>query len=420
MEFYVSMFHPSELWALFRFKFLAGNFLVSSPLSQEERGSEDMMRCYEYLNRTSRSFAAVIRCIRDDTLRQAVAVFYLVLRALDTVEDDMNIPRDEKVTMLRSFSSYLDLQTWSYDKSSDKDGIVLADFPSISCAFRHLPDTCQSVIRDTADRMGAGFADCLDKRIVSVADWDEYCLYAAGVVGVGLTRLFTSGTSGTEVTELSIGMGRFLQKTNITRDYFEDVRDKRFFWPEEVWRKYGDTADTFLVAENVARGVACLNHLITLTLCEVPKVLEYLTQLGELTNDSSVFNFCAIPQVMAIATLLLCYDNKNVFKGSVKIRKGETVSLMQEATSLKGVKRIFARYAQLIKDKIRLADPNASETARACDVIITQCGAQAGEYVIRRYALNSSLVLFLAMMGFRYGLHSRAIHGIQGVMKLYS
>ena len=416
MEFYVSMFHPSELWALFRFKFLAGDVLVSSPLTQEERGSEDMVRCYEYLARTSRSFAAVIRCIRDDTLRPAVAVFYLVLRALDTVEDDMSIPKDEKVTMLRSFSSYLDLEAWSYDKSTDKDKIVLEDFPSISRAFRQLPDSCQIVIRETAGQMGDGLASYLDKRIVSVADWDEYCLYAAGLVGVGLTRLFTSGgdgTSGTEVMERSIGMGRFLQKTNITRDYFEDARDGRLFWPEEVWRQYGDTSDTFLAEENVARGVACLNHLITLTLHDVPKVLEFLTHLSELTNDRSVFNFCAIPQVMAIATLLLCYDNKNVFRRSVKIRKGETVSLMLEATSLEGVRNIFSRYAQLIKDRIRLADPNASETARVCDVIITQCGAQTGDYVIRKYAVNSSLVLLLALLGYKYGLYAR-------VMKLYS
>ncbi len=36
-------------------------------------------------------------------LRDAVCVFYLVLRALDTVEDDMSILPKVKVPMLRSF-----------------------------------------------------------------------------------------------------------------------------------------------------------------------------------------------------------------------------------------------------------------------------------------------------------------------------
>ena len=33
--------------------------------------------------------------------RPAICIFYLVLRALDTVEDDMTIPTGEKVKMLR-------------------------------------------------------------------------------------------------------------------------------------------------------------------------------------------------------------------------------------------------------------------------------------------------------------------------------
>jgi len=39
-------------------------------------------------------------------------------------------------------------------------------------------------------------------------------------------------------------MGLFLQKTNIIRDYREDLDDKRRFWPKEVWSKYAtDLAD---------------------------------------------------------------------------------------------------------------------------------------------------------------------------------
>lgn len=49
-----------------------------------------MVRCYELLDATSRSFAAVIQAL-DPELRPAICVFYLVLRGLDTVEDDMTI-----------------------------------------------------------------------------------------------------------------------------------------------------------------------------------------------------------------------------------------------------------------------------------------------------------------------------------------
>jgi len=35
-------------------------------------------------------------------------------------------------------------------------------------------------------------------------------------------------------TKLSNSMGLFLQKTNIIRDYLEDVRQGRHFWPRQV------------------------------------------------------------------------------------------------------------------------------------------------------------------------------------------
>ena len=33
-------------------------------------------------------------------------------------------------------------------------------------------------------------------------------------------------------------MGAFLQVTNITRDYIEDVVDGRTFWPRDIWSKH--------------------------------------------------------------------------------------------------------------------------------------------------------------------------------------
>ena len=48
---------------------------------------------------------------------------------------------------------------------------------------------------------------------------------------------------------------------------------------------------------------------------------------------------------MAVATLERCYNNYNVFTGVVKIRKGEAVRLMMEATTLNKVKAIMTHFA---------------------------------------------------------------------------
>lgn len=58
-------------------------------------------------------------------------------------------------------------------------------------------------------------------------------------MGIGLSRLFSaSGLESEEVGRdhnLANSMGLFLQKTNIIRDYLEDVQDGRHFWPKEVY-----------------------------------------------------------------------------------------------------------------------------------------------------------------------------------------
>jgi farnesyl-diphosphate farnesyltransferase len=50
----------------------------------------------------ARSFAIVIQQL-PNPLRDAICVFYLVLRALDTVEDDMAIDNDIKIPALLAF-----------------------------------------------------------------------------------------------------------------------------------------------------------------------------------------------------------------------------------------------------------------------------------------------------------------------------
>jgi hypothetical protein len=61
--------------------------------------------------------------------------------------------------------------------------------------------------------------------------------------------------------------------------------------------------------------VCCLNHLVSNAMTHATESLEYMARL----RDPQVFRFCAIPQVMAIATLSACYDNPKVFQAVVKI-----------------------------------------------------------------------------------------------------
>lgn len=63
--------------------------------------------------------------------RPAVCIFYLILRALDTVEDDMSIPEDKKVPMLKEFYTRLQEPQWKFMDSKEKDKAVLEEFPVV-------------------------------------------------------------------------------------------------------------------------------------------------------------------------------------------------------------------------------------------------------------------------------------------------
>ena len=80
---------------------LLGMYIASRKAKKLPK-DESLKFCYDMLNKVSRSFAVVIQQL-PERLRDAICIFYLVLRALDTVEDDMALDDDVKVPLLRSF-----------------------------------------------------------------------------------------------------------------------------------------------------------------------------------------------------------------------------------------------------------------------------------------------------------------------------
>ncbi|XP_028997357.1 squalene synthase isoform X1 [Betta splendens] len=376
---------------------------ASPSVSCQESMRETLRTCYVYLNQTSRSFAAVIQAL-DGELRHAVCIFYLVLRALDTVEDDMSIPLDKKVPMLNDFHTYLYRDEWRFTESQEKDRRVLEDFPTISLEFRNLAHEYRDVISDICHRMGVGMAEFLEKRVGSMKDWDQYCHYVAGLVGIGLSRLFSaSQLEEPEVgqdTELANSMGLFLQKTNIIRDYLEDTQEGRVFWPQEAWSQFAARVEDFARPENLESALSCLNLLVTDALRHVPDVIAYLSRL----RNQSVFNFCAIPQVMAIATLSSCFNNPMVFQGVVKIRKGQAVTLMMDATNMRAVQTIIAQYSQEILHKVSLSDPSRDKTLSILAVIQEKSALSQSSLPSRTHLspMYLSAAMLLAALSWQY------------------
>jgi farnesyl-diphosphate farnesyltransferase len=387
-DFVKSILYPSELFSFFSFYYSTcikknengavyyhksygkkrqrSNFLKTLFLGRKyhrdegtatkEDAIDSKGKCYYFLNKTSRSFAAVVQAL-DAKLRDAVCLFYLVLRGLDTIEDDMTIPQDIKIPLLKEFHLRLLDDGWTFNGNADteKDRELLVSFDVVIQELKKLNPKYFSVIKDITKGMGEGMADFAagKAQVLTIKDWNLYCYYVAGLVGIGLVRLFSiSGLEDPSISKeerLAISMGLFLQKVNIIRDFHEDLVDGRAFWPKEICEKFGAKEFSFFtLKENKSKALECLNYLIVDALSLVPDVIEFMGLLKE----KSIFKFCAIPQVMAIATIDLCYNNPLIFERNVKIRKGLALKLIMNCSNHMNLVRIFEDFCKSITRKM--------------------------------------------------------------------
>uniref|UniRef100_A0A5B7A2A6 Squalene synthase n=1 Tax=Davidia involucrata TaxID=16924 RepID=A0A5B7A2A6_DAVIN len=383
--------HPDDFYPLLKVKMAARH--AEKQIPPEPHWSF----CYTMLHKVSRSFAFVIQQL-DTELRNAVCIFYLVLRALDTVEDDTSISTEVKVPILMAFHRHVYDQDWHFSCGTKEYKVLMDQFHQVSTAFLELGRSYQEAIEDITMRMGAGMAKFICKEVETTDDYDEYCHYVAGLVGLGLSKLFhASGLEDLASDSVSNSMGLFLQKTNIIRDYLEDINEipkSRMFWPRQIWSKYVNKLEDLKYEENSIKAVQCLNDMVTNALIHVEDCLKYMLAL----RDPAIFRFCAIPQIMAIGTLALCYNNIEVFRGVVKMRRGLTAKVMDRTKTMSDVYGGFFDFSCMLKSKVDKNDPNATKTLSRLEAIQKICRdsgtlGKRKSYIIRSEPRHNSVLI---------------------------
>ncbi|KAB5541491.1 hypothetical protein DKX38_014465 [Salix brachista] len=225
-------------------------------------------------------------------------------------------------------------------------------------------------------------------QLETIDDYDEYSHYASGLVGLGLSKLFNASDLASH--RLSSSLGLLLQKTNIIRDYLEDINEipkSRMFWPREIWSKYVNKLEDLKNEENSVKAVQCLNDMVTNSLIHVDDCLKYMSALRE----PAILRFSAIPQVMAIGTLALCYNNINVFKGVVKMRRGLTAQIIHRTKTMADVYGAFFDFSCMLKSKVDKNDPNAAKTLSSLEAIQKTCRESGALNKRKSYIIRNEL-----------------------------
>ncbi|KAL4892696.1 farnesyl-diphosphate farnesyltransferase [Aspergillus ambiguus] len=362
------LFHPIELRNILRWK------IWYNPIHQRniQNETETQKVCFKFLEQTGRSYSTVIQELHPEVLLP-VCVFYLILRGLDTIEDDTSIPRETKGPLLRGFKDIIETEErWSFNgnRAEEKDRELMVQFYNVITEYRNLKPGYRAIVKETTDKMGNGMADyCCKKltsRIETVTEYDLYCFYVAGLVGEGLTRLFAEAELSSRVLlegRLYESMGLFLQKTNIIRDVYEDYHDQRRFWPEEIWSKHVTEFGDLFKSEFRDAALNCSSEMVVNALGHIQDCLVYLSHLQE----QSIFNFCAIPLSMALATLSLCFCNPLLFEQRLKVTKGDACQLMIESTQdLRVLCGTFRRYVRRIRHMNHPKNPSFLQINIVC------------------------------------------------------
>ena len=156
-----------------------------------------------HLDAVSRSFALCIPQL-DQPLRDQVALSYLLLRVLDTVED---APFADRALQQRQFSAFrqflvemptraqVDAFRASFPTGlSDGERNLLADTEAFFEDAHELSPGARSVVLSAMDRMARGMAAYAQRpvplRLLDLEDVCRYCCIVAGLVGELLTALW--------------------------------------------------------------------------------------------------------------------------------------------------------------------------------------------------------------------------------------
>ena len=237
----------------------------------------------EVLKETSRTFYIPISQLPPGLI-EAVSSAYLLMRAIDEIEDHEAIDNATKARLLRSLS--LNLQS-AVETSSPQDFALGLEseahrLPEVSLRVGEwallAPDTIAPRIWDAtaamADRM-AYWAEC-NWTIHTEAELNQYTFSVAGAVGLLLSDLW-AWHDGTQTNRMhAIGFGRGLQAVNIARNYKDDLeRGVSFFpdnWQAKDIRHYArrnlKLADAY--TESLSKGPAR-------TFCQIPLALAHAT-----------------------------------------------------------------------------------------------------------------------------------------------
>jgi farnesyl-diphosphate farnesyltransferase len=302
----------------------------------------------------SRTFALNINVL-SGKLRQSVLFAYLYLRIADTLEDDVELPPDEKCRLLSLFSAIFedgaDVQArlagfetalpadWKTSEDPNRELCARAGwvvpllwelprkFVRPVCAV--VVEMCGGMFRSVKRQEAALAAGWLS--LNTVAELEEYCYFVAGIVGKMLTDVFAADCRlifekrRQMMKKLDVSFGLALQLVNIIKDAREDSERKVCFVPEELCVKHGfaHSRDMFAEGASETDRAAVMRELCVHAWKHLEDAIRYTIEIPRVYPRLRLF--CLWPLFMAAENLVVFGDCSKLFDAGkkAKITRGD-------------------------------------------------------------------------------------------------
>ena len=317
---------------------------------------EDLAFCHDILPGVSRTFALSIEAL-PSSLKDAVAISYLLCRIVDTIEDEANIEPSIRAALFGAFDRAMENDAVDFEPdgvelgNSEAEKRLMAEANRVFRAFRRLDDHQKDAIRPHVLEMSFGMreytsrADAAGELVLTdMQDLERYCYYVAGTVGKLLTALFEHTVPvleeevRTAIRERAVAFGLGLQMVNIVKDVAVDLERGDVFLPQATARAHGVQLKDLLAPQKRQPSLAVVRAVCARARLHLEKAAEYTT-LWPTPQGTPVRQFCAVPLALALASLV------EVESGSDTLRPGRVPKISREQ-----VAHLFAEITEAVDD----------------------------------------------------------------------
>lgn len=338
------------------------------------------------MSRVSRSFALVVPWL-EDPLQDYVATAYLLCRVLDNIEDCAESLNWQK----ERFAEFAELLSDPAIAPSRLDEWEASAWPGLSADERALmtvdgglplwliystfPPRVRAIMQNWIPLMAKGMEMVLDSgqatpvlvradvRVLATVDaYNDYCYAVAGTVGGMGTELVIDhyGLTDDAAKRLLAGSeacGRALQKTNILKDFAEDLQRRICYLPDEWLREIAHSP-----LELAGAPIDWIEDVIGDILVDLRTATSYVLDVPHRAAGYRVACLmCLLPAYETILSAARCRAKLFTAAHHITISRETMVGCIRTAVALAidddAVRRSSEDFERAIRDVLRAGTP---------------------------------------------------------------